>query len=133
MTGKKGVPNLGTFVSKHPFLFAVFASCVIAGVVGGVWFLPGDWSLARRLAGGAVAEVTVFDPAAVGTRPLERRSDFPTGADRLVGMFINTIPSRVVVDSDATVADWLRGIQAAEVHLSTGVVDRVRGWFGRSR
>jgi N-acyl-D-aspartate/D-glutamate deacylase len=37
-----------------------------------------------RLSAGSVADVTVFDPARVGTKPLERLHDFPTGADRLV-------------------------------------------------
>ena len=33
---------------------------------------------------GAVADVVVFDPESVGTTPLERLYDLPTGADRLV-------------------------------------------------
>ncbi len=37
-----------------------------------------------RLAPGAAADVTVFDPDRVGTRPIERIRDLPTGADRLV-------------------------------------------------
>ncbi|MHA7839165.1 MAG: amidohydrolase family protein, partial [bacterium] len=37
-----------------------------------------------RLAPGCVADVVAFDPKTVGTRPLERRHDLPTGADRLV-------------------------------------------------
>ena len=36
------------------------------------------------LAPGAVADVVAFDPRTVGTRPLERVHDLPTGADRLV-------------------------------------------------
>lgn len=37
-----------------------------------------------RLAPGLVADVVVFDPASVGSHPLERVHDFPTGADRLI-------------------------------------------------
>jgi N-acyl-D-amino-acid deacylase len=37
-----------------------------------------------RLAPGYAADVTVFDPATVGCRPLRRVHDFPAGADRLV-------------------------------------------------
>ena len=37
-----------------------------------------------RLVSGAAADVTVFDPDRVGTRPIERVRDLPTGADRLV-------------------------------------------------
>jgi N-acyl-D-aspartate/D-glutamate deacylase len=37
-----------------------------------------------RIAAGAVADVVAFDPERVGTRPLERVCDLPTGADRVV-------------------------------------------------
>src|SRR5881296_2334717 len=37
-----------------------------------------------RLAPGLAADVTVFDPATVGCRPLRRVYDFPAGADRLI-------------------------------------------------
>lgn len=37
-----------------------------------------------RLAVGAAADVTVFDPKTVGTGPLRRVRDFPAGADRLI-------------------------------------------------
>lgn len=37
-----------------------------------------------RLAPGAAADVTVFDPERVGTQPIERVHDLPAGADRLV-------------------------------------------------
>jgi N-acyl-D-aspartate/D-glutamate deacylase len=37
-----------------------------------------------RLAVGAAADVTVFDPETVGCSPLRRVRDFPAGADRLI-------------------------------------------------
>jgi N-acyl-D-amino-acid deacylase len=37
-----------------------------------------------RLAVGRAADVTIFDPDAVGTSPLRRVHDFPAGADRLI-------------------------------------------------
>ena len=37
-----------------------------------------------RIAPGALADLVAFDPETVGTRPLERLHDLPTGADRLV-------------------------------------------------
>ncbi|MCR9095085.1 MAG: amidohydrolase family protein [bacterium] len=55
-----------------------------------VWRLTGQpaefLGLSDRghLVPGAIADVTVFDPDRVGSRPTERVRDFPTGADRLV-------------------------------------------------
>ncbi len=55
-----------------------------------VWRLTGQPAELMGFAGrgtlvaGAVADVTIFDPARVGSKPLERLHDFPTGADRLV-------------------------------------------------
>ncbi len=37
-----------------------------------------------RLAPGCAADIVAFDPDTVGTRPLERVHDLPTGADRLI-------------------------------------------------
>ena len=55
-----------------------------------VWRLTGQparvYGLTGRgiLAPGAVADLVAFDPAKIGTGPLERTFDFPGGADRLV-------------------------------------------------
>jgi hypothetical protein len=43
------------FAAEHPVLTGIFATCILAGAVLGAVFLTGDWSLARRLAAGAVA------------------------------------------------------------------------------
>jgi len=40
---------------RHPILTAIFALCITSGAVCGALFLPQDWSLARRIAGGVFA------------------------------------------------------------------------------
>ncbi|HVN40570.1 MAG TPA: hypothetical protein VMW19_20585 [Myxococcota bacterium] len=40
---------------RHPILTAIFALCITSGAVAGALFLPQDWSLARRIAGGVFA------------------------------------------------------------------------------
>ncbi|CAA9258762.1 MAG: Polyketide synthase modules and related proteins, partial [uncultured Corynebacteriales bacterium] len=47
--------------------------------------------------------------ATVSGRPAEL-----TGADGIAGIFINTLPVRVAIDGDATVAEWLGRLQAAQ-------------------
>lgn len=42
------------FLLSHPIILAVFVACTLVGVVMGVFLLTEDWSLARRIAGGAV-------------------------------------------------------------------------------
>lgn len=41
------------FLRDHPIIFAVFATRTAIGVVMGVFLLTEDWSLVRRIAGGA--------------------------------------------------------------------------------
>ncbi len=41
-------------VARHPVITATLVLCTLAGAVAGVLFLSPDWSLARRLAAGAV-------------------------------------------------------------------------------
>ncbi|MFD0201926.1 MULTISPECIES: non-ribosomal peptide synthetase [Saccharothrix] len=43
-----------------------------------------------------------------------RPAELP-GVESMVGMFINTVPTRVSVDSDADVVTWLRGLQEAQM------------------
>ncbi|NNE13065.1 MAG: amino acid adenylation domain-containing protein, partial [Ilumatobacter sp.] len=43
------------------------------------------------------------------------RDDSVEGADRMVGMFIETLPTRVGLDGDAVIGDWLRSIQHGAV------------------
>ena len=40
---------------RHPVISAVLLSCTLLGALCGAWLLTGEWSLARRLAAGAVA------------------------------------------------------------------------------
>ena len=40
---------------RHPVIVAVMVLCTLAGAVLGALYLTGDWSLARRLAAGAIA------------------------------------------------------------------------------
>ena len=41
-------------ISAHPIIFGVFVACISIGTVLGVFVLTDDWSLARRIAAGAV-------------------------------------------------------------------------------
>ncbi|MDT8913030.1 non-ribosomal peptide synthase/polyketide synthase [Amycolatopsis sp. PS_44_ISF1] len=48
-----------------------------------------------------------------GTTVSGRPADLP-GAESMVGLFINTVPSRVTVDPGQPVAEWLRELQQAQ-------------------
>ncbi|WP_435819379.1 amino acid adenylation domain-containing protein [Micromonospora violae] len=52
-----------------------------------------------------------------GTTVSGRPSDLPE-ADRMLGMFVNTVPVRVTVDDQLVLADLLRGLQAAQTSLT---------------
>lgn len=41
-------------VVRHPVIAGTIAACVVAGVVLGLYALPPEWSVLRRLLGGAV-------------------------------------------------------------------------------
>ncbi|MCX2946719.1 non-ribosomal peptide synthase/polyketide synthase [Lentzea sp. NEAU-D7] len=69
-------------------------------VVQGAWAL-----LLARLSG----ERDVVFGTTVSGRPAEL-----PGSDSMIGMFINTVPSRVVVDLTRPVVEWLRDLQAAQ-------------------
>ncbi|HEV2148047.1 MAG TPA: condensation domain-containing protein, partial [Longimicrobiaceae bacterium] len=88
-------------------------------VVHGAWAL-----LLARCAG---TDGVVFGSVASG-RPAELE-----GADRMVGLFINTLPVRLRVPEGERVEAWLRGVQASQArsreweHASPA---RVRAWSG---
>jgi hypothetical protein len=42
-------------IAAHPVIFGVVISCISIGAVLGVLLLTDEWSLARRIAAGAVA------------------------------------------------------------------------------
>src|SRR6185436_10639080 len=69
--------------------------------------LQAAWGLLLSRAGGA-ADV-VFGAVTSG-----RPADLP-GAERMVGMFINTLPVRLRIDGGAALLPWLRELQAAQV------------------
>jgi aryl carrier-like protein len=58
------------------------------------------------------------------------------GVESMVGMFINTLPMRVLVDEDAALVDWLKDLQGRQVdllrHESSPLV-RVQHWCGLPR
>jgi hypothetical protein len=51
--GAEGAGLLG-LVQRYPVICATILFCTLVGIGIGVGFLPEDWSLARRIAGGAV-------------------------------------------------------------------------------
>ncbi|MGW9458816.1 amino acid adenylation domain-containing protein [Streptomyces globisporus] len=55
------------------------------------------------------------------------------GVESMVGCFLNTLPVRVRVDDGAPVADWLRGLQAAQVEREEygyAPLAEIRRWAG---
>ncbi|GGS58609.1 non-ribosomal peptide synthase/polyketide synthase [Actinokineospora fastidiosa] len=76
------------------------AGVTVNTAVQGAWAL-----LLARWAG--------VDDVLFGTTVSGRPADLP-GVESMVGMFINTIPTRARVDSARPVADWLRALQDAQ-------------------
>ncbi|QMU70575.1 non-ribosomal peptide synthase/polyketide synthase [Streptacidiphilus sp. P02-A3a] len=76
------------------------AGLTLGTVVQGAWAL-----LLSRYSG----ESDVLFGTTVSGRP----DDLP-GAESMIGMFINTLPTRVRVDADRTAAEWLAELQAAQ-------------------
>ncbi|MFE4643984.1 amino acid adenylation domain-containing protein, partial [Streptomyces sp. NPDC056730] len=66
-------------------------------------------ALAETAATGAGSSDVVF-----GTTVSGRPADLP-GAEDILGLFINTLPVRVKVESGLSVAEWLGGLQSAQV------------------
>ncbi|GAA4465493.1 hypothetical protein GCM10023170_074870 [Phytohabitans houttuyneae] len=69
-------------------------------------FVQGAWALLLSMFSG---ERDVVFGTTVSGRPAE----LPGAAD-MIGMFINTVPTRVDTDGRATAADWLRRLQDAQ-------------------
>lgn len=71
--------------------------------------VQGAWAvLLSRYSGRA----DVVFGVAVSGRPAEL-----SGVETMIGMFINTLPLRVPVDEEASVASWLRTLQARQVEM----------------
>ena len=47
--------SLGEYVRRHPVISTTLVATTALGAVLGAWLLTGEWSLARRIAAGAVA------------------------------------------------------------------------------
>jgi len=47
--------SLGAFVRRHPVICSTLVATTALGAVLGAFLLTGEWSLARRIAAGAVA------------------------------------------------------------------------------
>jgi amino acid adenylation domain-containing protein/thioester reductase-like protein/non-ribosomal peptide synthase protein (TIGR01720 family) len=71
--------------------------------------VQGAWALA--LAHQSGEEDVVFGFTASG-RPADL-----AGVESMIGLFINTVPVRVRIDRERSVADWLRGLQERGVEL----------------
>ncbi|HEX6041572.1 amino acid adenylation domain-containing protein [Longimicrobium sp.] len=97
--------------------FAREHALTLSTLVQGAWAL-----LLARHAG----TPEVLFGATVSGRPAEL-----PGVERMVGVFINTIPVRVAVPPDAVVLDWLTGLQHRAVELRQHEESRlveVQGW-----
>ena len=68
--------------------------------------LQGAWAILLSRHGGG--RDVVF-----GTTVSGRPAELP-GVEAMIGMFINTVPTRVSVGGDASVVDWLRALQAEQ-------------------
>ncbi|MFJ9034905.1 condensation domain-containing protein, partial [Streptomyces sp. NPDC102274] len=88
-------------LSAQVTAFARLNGLTLNAVVQGAWAL-----LLSQYAG---SSDVVF-----GTTVSGRPADLP-GAEDILGLFINTLPVRVQVESGLPVAEWLGGLQAAQV------------------
>jgi hypothetical protein len=50
-----GPSGVGELMRRHPVIVATLVVCTLLGAGLGPWLLTEEWSLARRLAAGAVA------------------------------------------------------------------------------
>ncbi len=55
MEGPRARGGIAGSVRRHPVIVSVLVTCTLAGAALGALFLTDDWSLARRLAAGAVS------------------------------------------------------------------------------
>ncbi|HUG36046.1 MAG TPA: amino acid adenylation domain-containing protein, partial [Candidatus Limnocylindrales bacterium] len=87
--------------------------------------VQGAWALLLSRYGGT--SDIVFGTTIAG-RPPDLR-----GADSMVGLFINTLPTRARVDAEAPAAEWLGALQSQQLEarrLSYTPLRRVQAWSG---
>ncbi|WP_162897104.1 non-ribosomal peptide synthetase [Chromobacterium rhizoryzae] len=87
--------------------------------------LTGAWALTLGYAGGG--RDVVF-----GTTLSGRPATLP-GVERMVGLFINTVPVRVGMDDDASVSQWLRQLheqQSERARLGAASLTDIQRWAG---
>ncbi|QWF85966.1 non-ribosomal peptide synthetase [Amycolatopsis sp. CA-230715] len=85
--------------------------------------VQGAWAL-------LLARCSGEDDVCFGSTVSGRPVDLP-GADDIIGLFINTLPVRTIVDDHAEVPSWLRGLQAAQAEARQyGSVSlaQLQGW-----
>ncbi|GHF24625.1 hypothetical protein GCM10010218_01480 [Streptomyces mashuensis] len=114
--------ELSREVSEKLFAFARQHRLTVNAVVQGAWAL-----LLSRYSG----ERDVVFGATVSGRP----ADLP-GVDSIVGMMINTLPVRAAVDGRAPVAEWLAGVQRAQVEARQYEyvpLTQIQNWSGVGR
>ncbi|MGY1433609.1 non-ribosomal peptide synthetase [Streptomyces reniochalinae] len=121
---REGVGNLEAELGSDVGA-ALAAYCSDAGVTAAA-VVQGAWALVLA---GAEAYDDCGD-VVFGSTVAGRPADLP-GAESMVGLLINTLPSRVGVDRDSTVRTWLRTLQArhaaAREHASHSLTD-LHGW-----
>lgn len=54
-TPQDSAGGVRALVRQHPVITSVLLGCTLVGAALGAWLLTQDWSLARRLAAGAVS------------------------------------------------------------------------------
>ncbi|MGB8508373.1 MAG: condensation domain-containing protein, partial [Pyrinomonadaceae bacterium] len=83
----------------------------------------GAWSLLLSLYSG--------EPDVVFGTVVSGRQAAPQGAETMIGLFINTLPMRVLVERDIPLLEWLRGLQSRQLEMLqyeySSLVD-VQGW-----
>ncbi|MBV9787871.1 MAG: amino acid adenylation domain-containing protein, partial [Chloroflexi bacterium] len=85
--------------------------------------VQGAWALLLSCYSG---ERDVVFGATVSGRP----ADLP-GVERMVGLFINTLPVRITIDGQVTLLDWLKQIQTQQAELRQyeySPLVQVQGW-----
>ncbi len=90
--------------------------------------VQGAWAL-------LLARYSGRDEVVFGVTVAGRPADLP-GSERMVGLFINTLPARVALDEARPVAGWLGEVQAHLVDLrrhETTPLVAIQGWSGVPR